>query len=183
MRGAALQSGSPSGGFTEGPESLFSIRSGEARNLGLPRQNSRFLARPRLRSGRLGMTRQRKMKGFQQSRPVLETALPLPSVGWARDLSDAQSVVGGVAAGIAGDNHMIAWLDRVLFNSFAAQLPGSTPLGGPGDRLLFFAGRFHQNGRMRIAEQELDHSAFYRHCFGRVGRGEGMMRRRVTAKK
>src|SRR5437588_2743930 len=64
--------------------------------------------------------------------------------------------------------------------SLTAQLAGGAPLGGPRDRLPLFAGSFHQNDRMRIAEQELDHPALNRHHLERVSRGEGLVRPGVT---
>src|SRR3984893_1496230 len=75
---------------------------------------------------------------------------------------------------------MVAQFQRVLLNSLTAQLAGGAPLGGPRDRLPLFAGSFHQNDRMRIAEQELDYPAFNRHRLERVGRGEGVVRPGVT---
>jgi len=110
----------------------------------------------------------------------IQIALPLPSVGWARDGPHAQPVVGGVAAGIAGDNYMVARFERVLLNSLTAQLAGGAPLGGPRDRLSLFSGGFHQNDRVWITEQKLDHPAFNRHRLERVGRGEGVVRPGVT---
>src|SRR2546430_570613 len=79
-----------------------------------------------LASGR----RNGRTKGPKSFFYSLKIALPLPSVGWARDGPHAQPVVGGVAAGIAGDNYMVARFERVLLNSLTAQLAGGAPLGG-----------------------------------------------------
>ena len=107
-------------------------------------------------------------------------ALPIPSVGWAIDGANAKAVVGSVATGIAADGDAVAWLERVLLNSLTAELPGSTPFGGPGDGLVFLSGNFQENRGMRISEEELDDRAFDGDCFGRVGSREGMVRMGMT---
>jgi hypothetical protein len=71
---------------------------------------------------------------------------------------------------------VVAWLERILFNSLAAELAGSAPFGGPGDRLVFLGRSFQENRGMRIAEEELGDRAFDGDCFGRVGSREGVVR-------
>ena len=92
---------------------------------------------------------------------VLVSALPVPSIRWARDSADSQAVVGRVATGIAADDDAVARLKRVFLNSLTAELPGGAPLGGPRDGLIFLAGSFQKNRGVRIAEQELADRAFY----------------------
>ena len=84
----------------------------------------------------------------------LVTALPFPFVGGAGDFCDAHAVIGGVAAGVAAENEVVAGFERIPFDSLPAELAGGAPLGSPGDGLSVFTGNVEQDSRMRVAEEE-----------------------------
>lgn len=92
-------------------------------------------------------------------------------------------MVGCVAAGITGDYHTVAGLERVLLDSLTAQLSGGVPLGDPENRLSLLIGNFHQDGGMRVAEQKLCNPAFNAYGLSRVGGGEGVMSPGVRSAK
>jgi hypothetical protein len=116
---------------------------------------------------------QHNKAGF--SGDFLIAVFPLPSVGRTGDFVDAHAVVGGVAAGIAADGHLVAGSERVLFNALPAELTGSTRFRFPEDRLSVAGRRLQQDGGVRAAVKKFDDLAFEGDGLVGVGGGKGVV--------
>jgi hypothetical protein len=88
-------------------------------------------------------------------------------------------VVRGTAR-VAGDDHVIARLERVARDP--VQLAGGGPLDGPALHLSALVGPHQVHEGMRIPEHELDHVPLdLDFLVGQVGGGERVMRVRRRA--
>src|SRR5437762_4001985 len=106
---------------------------------------------------------------------LLKIPAPLEPVLRSQDAPHADAVILDGAARVAGDDDVIARLQRVARD--AGQLPGGGPLDGPALHLALRVRRLHVNERVRVAEHELHHVAFDLDLLvDDVGGGERMVR-------
>src|SRR6267142_130846 len=120
-----------------------------------------------------GFSRTDLVDGLSGSLAPRETILrPLQ-----RDQPDA--VVGGVASRRAGDDHLVAGLERSARYAGAAELAGPAPLDVVDGRRAVLLLHVHVHEGMRIPEDELHDLTFDRDRLRlEVGRREGVVRER-----
>src|SRR6516165_3966386 len=87
-------------------------------------------------------------KGYPITRRLLEGAAPLEAVLRTENAAHAQPVIFGRAARVAGDDHVIARLERVVRD--AVQLAGRRPLNRPALHVSILVRRFDVHERMRV---------------------------------
>src|SRR5206468_13049415 len=89
---------------------------------------------------------------------LLEVPAPLEAVLRTEDAAHPEPVIFGRAARVAGDDHVIAWLEGVVRD--AAQLTRSRPFNGPALDLPLVVRCLHVDEGMRIPEHERHQLAF-----------------------
>src|SRR5580692_4847856 len=99
---------------------------------------------------------------FQQDPILLDYTTPAEAIGRPLDAAHADAVIFRIAARVAGDDDVIAGLQGVAGDAFTAQLAAAAPFHRPSFHVALVVGGFDVDERMRIAEHELDQSAFDR---------------------
>ena len=70
-------------------------------------------------------------------------------------------MVLGSTSGVAYDDHAVAYLQTVMRDTLAAQVPAGAPLDGPALHRAFFVRPLHRQEGMRIPEEKLHHFALH----------------------
>src|ERR1700752_2767705 len=93
---------------------------------------------------------------------LLNHAGPFPTIRWPANGAHADSMICGIAPGIATNDDVVAGLQGVSRDAFPAQLASATPSNRPGLGLALVIGSLNMNERMWIPEQELYQFSFHR---------------------
>src|SRR5690554_5063850 len=105
---------------------------------------------------------------------------PAEAVRKTQQTAHSDAMILGVAAGVAGDDHAIAGLQRVAADAVTRELARASPFDAPAMHLAVLVRRHHVHPRMRIAERELHELAFDRDLLALVvRRGERMVSARA----
>src|SRR5687767_3197100 len=104
---------------------------------------------------------------------LARTTAPPVVVSGAKQRQQTDAFVRQIAAGISGNDDVVADLQRVFADALSAKLPGAAPFDGVArDRtVLLLHGEMHEG--MRVSVQELNDVPLDRHhLILQVGRGE-----------
>src|ERR1019366_1098199 len=87
-------------------------------------------------------------------RDLVEGTAPLPAIRRTGDIHHTQTVIFGVAARVANDDHVVARLQSLAGNALTAELAACAPFNGPALHHALVVRRFDVDEGVRVAIQE-----------------------------